>query len=209
MTQPADHVALEGAIAEIRAVAAEFARAARPAVEEALRRRLEALLDARRSWFEALGPDIAGAFRTATDRAIAGGGAEVERRLADLDLWLDPLTAPGLAPRPESGWNSELPEWLIGILRRFATTRSGPALGELDDPGNRVWVAMLSAAKPLDPVIEEFGLPPSEIPDLGGGNYGLAPQSAAQLDPTGRLAGLWKGYRAAYERYAALARRPR
>jgi len=67
-----------------------------------------------------------------------------------------------------------------------------------------VWILFLAAAKPLDPVLEEFGLSPSVIPNLGGGNYGLGPRNAAQLDPSGTLARLWNRYRIAYEQYRAL-----
>jgi hypothetical protein len=204
MTKSEDRAAVEGARAEIRAIAGEFDRAAGPATEAALHWRLEALVQAEAHWFEAIEPDAQAAFRDAADRAIVLAAAEVERRLGDEELWFDPLTAPGLGPATETGWNSELPEWLIGIFRRFSRAETGHRPGELDDPANRVWVVFLSAAKPLDPVLEEFGLPPSEIPDLGGGNYGLAPRTAAQLDPSGTLARLWGRYRLAYERYRTL-----
>jgi hypothetical protein len=204
MTNSEDLAALEGARAEVRAVASEFRRAAGPATDAALRWRLQALVEAEAEWFEAIEPGAQAAFRAAADRAIAHAVAELERRLADDDLWLDPLTAPGWAPVSESGWNTELPEWVIGFLRLFSRKDTGPRLSELDDPANRVWILFLAAAKPLDPVLEEFGLPPSEIPNLGGGNYGVGPRSAAQLDPSGTLTRLWNRYRIAYERYRAL-----
>ena len=70
-----------------------------------------------------------------------------------------------------------------------------------------MWIALLAAAKPLDPVLEEFGLAPSEIPDLGGGNFDLAPRNAQELDTAGRdVRSSWKAYRAAYERYHVLTR---
>jgi hypothetical protein len=204
MTKADDRAALEGALTEVRAIAGEFRRAAGPATEAALHWRLQALVETESDWFGAIGPDAQAAFHEAADRAIALAVAEVERRLSDDELWLDPLTAPGLGPAYETGWNSELPEWLIGIFRRFSSKDTGPPLGELDDPGNRIWLVFLSAAKLLDPVLEEFGLPPSEIPNLGGGNYGLAPRTAPQLDPSGTLSRLWGRYRLAYERYRAL-----
>jgi hypothetical protein len=204
MTNSDDLAALEGARAEVRAVATEFRRAAGRATDAALHRRLQTLVDAEAGWFEAIGAGEQAAFRVAADRAIAHAVAELERRLAAEDLWFDPLTAPGWVPATESGWNTELPEWVIGFLRLFSRKETGPRLGELDDPANRVWILFLAAAKPLDPILEEFGLPPSEIPNLGGGNYGLGPRNAAQLDPSGALARLWDRYRIAYERYRAL-----
>jgi hypothetical protein len=194
----------EGARAELRAIATEFCRAAGPATDAALHSRLQALVEAEAEWFEAIEPAEQAAFRVAADRAIANAVAEVERRLAEEDLWLDPLTAPGWVPATESGWNTELPEWVIGFLRLLSRKDTRPRLNELDDPANRVWILFLAAAKPLDPVLEEFGLPPSEIPNLGGGNYGLSPRNAAQLDPSGTLARLWNRYRIAYEQYRAL-----
>jgi hypothetical protein len=91
-------------------------------------------------------------------------------------------------------------------LHRFASRDDEPRLGELDDPSNRIWVAISSAARALDPVLQEFGLPPSSTPDLGGGHYGLQPRTLAQLDPTGTLARLWRRYALVYRRYAALER---
>jgi hypothetical protein len=204
MTNPDDLAALEGARADVRAIATEFCRAAGPTTDAALRSRLQSLVEAKAEWFEAIEPAAQAAFRVAAERAIALAVAEVERRLAEEDLWLDPLTAPGLVPPTEGGWNTELPEWVIGFLRFFSRKDTGPRLGELDDPANRAWILILAAAKPLDPVLEEFGLPPSEIPNLGGGNYGLGPRNAAQLDPSGTLSRLWNRYRFAYERYRAL-----
>jgi hypothetical protein len=204
MTNSDDLAALEGARADVRAIATEFRRAAGPAIGASLHGRLQALVDAEAEWFEAIEPAAQAAFRAAAERAIALAVAEVERRLADEDLWLDPLTAPGWVPATQSAWSTELPEWVIGFLRLFSSKDTGPRLGELDDPANRVWILFLAAAKPLDPVLEEFGLPPSEIPNLGGGNYGLAPRSAAQLDPSGTLSRLWKRYRAAFASYRTL-----
>lgn len=206
MARSGNQAALEGARAEIGSIAAEFARAAQGIVESALHRRLEAFFESRREWFESLKPDVASALRGAAGGAIAQGVAEVGRRLADLDLWFEPRIAPGVVPRPETGWDGQLPEWISGLLRRFARAETYPPVGDLDDPGHRVWVAVLSASKPLDPVLREFGLESSTVPDLGGGHYGLQPKTAAQLDPTGTLDRLWKRYRLAYERYAALVR---
>jgi hypothetical protein len=186
-------------------VAEEFIRAAGPAVDAALHRSLEALVRDRPEWFEGLAAEVRAAFEEATDRAIAQGVEELGRRLANDDLWLDPLTAPGLQTEPEPGWDVSLPERLVGILRRFTPTTRGRGPGELDDIGNRVWIALLATPESLDLVLEEFGLTPSEVPDLGGGNFGLAPKTARELDPTGMLVSLWDRYRVAYLRYRALA----
>jgi hypothetical protein len=207
MPDPGSAPALEGARADVSAIASEFARAARPIVEAALRRRLDALVGARSGWFQGLKPDVAASFEAAADRAIARGAAEVERRLSDLDRWFDPRIAPGVEPRPEAGWDGALPEWVSAMLRRLSGRERAPGLGDLGDPGHRIWVALLSAATPLDAVLEEFGLAPSSIPDLGGGHFGLQPKTAADLDPSGTLERLWKRYLAVYERYASLAGR--
>lgn len=198
-----DVAALEGARAEIEAIAAEFVGAAGPVVADALRRRVAALVETSRAWFETLRPDVAASFREASERAIARAADDVTRRLSAPDVWLEPRIAPGVEPRPEMGWDA--PAWVSALLRRLAGRRDGVELGDLDDPGHRVWVAILSAARALDPVLEEFGLAPSPIPDLGGGHYGLQPKTADALDPSGVLDRLWRRYRLAYERYEALA----
>lgn len=186
------------------AIGEEFRRTAGPALDAALRWRLESLVQARAGWFEAMKPEVQAAFRAAAGRAVTLAVAEIDHRLADDELWLDPLTAPGLAGGLERGWSSDRPDWFIGIARLLAPRKRGPELGDLDDPRNRVWVALRSAAKPLDPVLEEFGLRPTEATGIGGGGYGLAPPSAPQLDSSGTLARLWKRYRAAYARYRML-----
>jgi hypothetical protein len=157
MTNSDDLAALEGARAEVRAVATEFRRAAGGATDAALHRRLQTLVDAEAGWFEAMEPGEQAAFGVAANRAIAHAVAELERRLAAEDLWFDPLTAPGWVPATESGWNTELPEWVIGFLRLFSRKETGPRLGELDDPANRVWILFLAAAKPLDPSSRSSG----------------------------------------------------
>jgi hypothetical protein len=186
------------------AIGAEFRRTAVPALDAALRWRLESLIQARAGWFGTLKPEVQDAFRAAAGQAVTLAVAEIDRRLADDELWLDPLTAPGLAQEPHHAWEPDLPGWLVGIVRLLAPKQRGSEVGDLDDPRNRVWVALLSAAKPLDPVLEEFGLVPAEVPDIGGGSYGLAPPSAPQLDSSGTLARLWKRYRAGYARYRML-----
>jgi hypothetical protein len=203
-TTSSDREALERARTAVLAIGAEFRRAAAPALDAALSWRLESLVQASPGWFGAMKPEVQVAFRAAADHAVTLAVAEIDRRLDDDELWLDPVTAPGLVRSAQHGWDGDLPEWLIGIVRLLAPKKREPELGDLDDPGNRVWVALVSAAKPLDLVLGEFGLRPAEAPDIGGGSYGLAPPSAPQLDSTGTLVRLWKRYRAAYATYRTL-----
>jgi hypothetical protein len=198
-----DVAAIEGARTEVQALGAEFAAAAGPVVEDALRRRVAGRIDGERAWRERLSPDVEASFRDATDRAIAHAADDVRRRLSAPDVWLEPRIAPGVEPGPEMSFDA--PAWVSAILRRLAKRQDGAALGELDEPGNRPWLAILSAARALDPVLEEFGLTPSTVPDLGGGRFGLQPKTADELDPSGDLRRRWKRYRAAYERYVRLA----
>jgi hypothetical protein len=204
VTRSRDPNAVESAKADALASAEEFRRSAGPAIVGALHRRLEDLVSGREEFAE-MTAEVRTAFDEAAGRAIAQGASDAERRLANDDLWLDPLTAPGLGAEPDSGWDGSLPEWLIGVLRRLTPKRHGVGPGELDHLNNRAWIALLAAADPLDPVLEEFGLTPSEVPDIGGGNFGLAPPTAMDLDPTGTLVLAWDRYREAYGRYRALA----
>jgi len=201
--------ALEDARAKVLEVGEAFRRAAGTAIVGALHARLEDLVASEPEWSATLTGEVKAAFREATERAIAQGAAEVEARLSGDDVWLNPLIAPGVDRSGAPGWEADLPDWLIGILRALSGKAKPDRLADLDDLGNRAWVALLAAAKPLDPVLEEFGLAPSEIPDLGGGNFGLAPRNAGELDPSGELRSLWDRYRAAYERYRALTRTER
>jgi hypothetical protein len=189
--------AIEAARAEVEALGAEFAAAAGPVVEDALRRRV-----AGRAWLERPSTDVEASFREAVERAIAIVADEVTRRLSVPGIWLEPRIAPGVEPRPEMGFDA--PAWVSAVLHRLTPRRRGAELGELDDPGNRAWLAILSGAKALDPVLEAFGRPPSPAPELGGGHFGLQPRSADELDPGGELQRRWTRYRAAYERYERL-----
>jgi hypothetical protein len=136
----------------------------------------------------------------AVDRAARIGVAQVIERLRAPEIWLSPLTAPNLVVRVDSGWPDWVPEW---IAKAFGRASDAPALGELDDPSNRIWVAISSVARPIDPVLEEFGFEPGR-PRLGGGRFGIQPRTLPQLDPTGGLGQRWIRYRAAYERLAAM-----
>lgn len=137
----------------------------------------------------------------AVGRAADVGVAQVIERLRAPEIWLAPLTAPHLVARVDDGWPDWMPEWLA---KAFGREPNRPELGELDDPSNRIWVAISSAARPIDPVLEEFGFEPG-LPRLGGGRFGIQPRSLPQLDPTGELGRRWARYRAAYERMRVLA----
>jgi hypothetical protein len=138
------------------------------------------------------GPTLA-ALEDAVGRAIEAGVAETVDRLRSPEIWLSPLTDPA---RPLG-----LPEW---VARLGGPAREGPALGRLDEMTNRVWVAISASARPLDPVLEEFGFRP-ERRRLGGGSFGVSARNLPQLDPSGAIGQRWKRYRVAYERLTALA----
>ena len=206
MTPKSEPHAVANARASAIAAGETFRRAAMPSIGAVLRVRLERLVASEPEWHAAMSDEVREAFDQATERAIRQGVAEVEARLTE-DVWLDPLVAPGVRRSPGPSWEGDLPEWLISILRALTPRRDEERLGELDDVGNRVWIALLAAAKPLDPVLEEFGLAPSEIPDLGGGNFRLAPRNAEELDAAGSaVRSSWNAYCAAYERYHVLTR---
>jgi hypothetical protein len=197
VARSADHQALERARADIDDLATAFRAALDPALRAALARRLDVLIETRSGWSASLAPDVRRAFDDAAARAIATGVEDATDRLADPELWRAPVTAPGLSRRSPAGWSGAVPIWLSSALHRLTRREAGPPLGQLDDPANRIWVATLSAARALD-------LAPASAPDLGGGHYGLQPRTAAQLDPSGTLARIWKRYVLAYGRYAAL-----
>lgn len=206
MARSGNEEALEAARAEILGLAEDFAAAAGPILRTTLERRVEALLATHRDVREGLRGDDGAALEKGIERAIDVGVRTVLDRLADPDIWLSPSTTLGGPGGSEPGWDAAMPEWLITILRRLGRgAPRRPPLAELDEATNRVWVALLNAATPLDAVLKEFGLRPSTSPDPGGGHFGIQPRTAVQLDPTGLLVRLWKRYRPAYERYAALA----
>ena len=146
------------------------------------------------------GPTLA-ALEDAVARAIELGVAETVERLRSPEIWLSPLTAPELPPRGDPARSLGVPEW---VARLGGPAREGATLGRLDEMTNRVWVAISAAAKPLDPVLEEFGFRP-ERRRLGGGSFGVSARTLPQLDPSGAIGQRWKRYRAAYERLSALA----
>jgi hypothetical protein len=142
------------------------------------------------------------ALEDAVGRATAIGVAAVVERLRPPEIWLAPLTAPDLHLRDGPGWPGWLPAWAARMLGSGRSER--PSLGDLDDPSNRIWVAISSAAKPLDPVLVEFGFRPGRR-RLGGGSFGVAARTLPQLDPSGTLGQRWRRYRAAFERLSSLA----
>lgn len=200
----AEIVAIE---AEIAQLADRFGEAARVALQDALGRGLERLVASRGEWFAGLDAETAASLRRSTDQAVASSAAATAERLRDPDLWRSPMTAPGRREPRESFWETELPEWLVSFLRRFTRgEEEEPGPEALDDPSNRIWVQLLNAADPLDPILTEFGLAPVAIPDPGGGHFGLQPRTLAELDPGGALRPLWDGYRGLYRRYRQLQR---
>jgi hypothetical protein len=193
---------LEAARANVLEEAERFVEELELILGHSLRAGLERLRVAQAGHFARLDEPIRAALEGAVDRAIELGVAETIQRLRPPEIWLAPLTAPDLHPKDRLGWPDWLPEWAASLLRRGESER--PSLGDLDDPSNRIWVAISAAAKPLDPVLEEFGFRP-ERRRLGGGSFGVSARTLPQLDPSGAIAQRWKRYRAAYERLTALA----
>ena len=139
---------------------------------------MERLIAARAEWFNGLQPEAVAALRRSVRAAIRRGSDDVRRRLQETDLWLHPT---------------------IELAR-------GP-VDSLDHPNHRAWVAILNGADALDPVLNEFGLPPSTIPDPGGGHFGLQPQRLSELDTRGSLARLWRRFLGLHAQYREALRR--
>ena len=192
---------LESAREAVLAEAERFVEELAPALRESLAAGYERFLAEQDELVRHLEEDT----RRALDEAVGGaaslGVTQVIERLQAPEVWLSPLTAPHLVVRVDSGWPDWVPEWLA---KAFGRANDAPVLAELDDPSNRIWVAISSAARPIDPVLEEFGFEPGR-PRLGGGRFGVQPRSLPQLDPSGALGRRWARYRAAYERMSALA----
>jgi hypothetical protein len=158
---------------ELAVLGRRFAETARLLLEESLERAVERLTVANAEVLQRLREEPREAFRRAVDQAIRQGAREAAQAAAEEDIWLQPSIKPGGGPE-----------------RR------------LDHPSNRVWIRLSRAAANLDPVLGEFGLPPSPAADPGGGHYGLQPRTAAELDPRGRLTRLWDTYVRTYRRLA-------
>jgi hypothetical protein len=173
-----------------------------PILIAGLERGLERLVSEQSGHMTTLEAPTRLAFEQATATGTLAAVRAVGERLREPDLWLSPHTAPELGMRTEAGWALDVPAWLAGLLRR---TRPRRELGDLDDPGNRIWVAIASAAGPIDGVLEEFGFTPGRR-RIGGGRFGVVPRTLPKLDPSGVLGRRWSRYRAAYARYEALAR---
>ncbi|HYH27424.1 MAG TPA: hypothetical protein VEA19_01465 [Actinomycetota bacterium] len=164
---------------EIEELAGSFAEDAEPALEEALHHGMGRLVEKHATWLNSLDDRSVAALKATVAETIRKSSMEVAARLRDPDIWLEPTVLVDGIPDEE-----------------------------LDNSGNRVWVTMLNAARQLDAVLGEFGLPPSEVPDPGGGHYGIQPRSAAELDRSGKLRGLWQRFRRMYEDYRRALREP-
>ena len=194
-------VELEAARANVLGEAERFVEELEPVLGPSLHAGFERLRLAQPGHVGRLdGPTLA-ALEDAVARAIELGVAETVERLRSPEIWLSPLTAPELPPRGDPARSLGVPEW---VARLGGPAREGATLGRLDEMTNRVWVAISAAAKPLDPVLEEFGFRP-ERRRLGGGSFGVSARTLPQLDPSGAIGQRWKRYRAAYERLSALA----
>jgi hypothetical protein len=191
---------LEAAREAVLVEAEGFVAELEPALRESLAAGFERLLGEQAEHAGRMDAPTRAALDAAAGRAAEFGVADVLRRLREPEIWLAPLTAPELLPRRESGWPQWVPEWVAKV---FGGGHETLELGALDQPSNRIWVAISSAARPMDPVLEEFGFEPGR-PRLGGGRFGIQARSLPQLDPTGGLGRRWVRYRAAYEWLAAL-----
>jgi hypothetical protein len=172
-----------------------------PALGESLRAGFVRLTFAQAGHAGRMDEQTRAALDEAVQRAIEIGVAQTVQRLRPPEIWLSPLTAPELPTRAQPAHSIGVPGW---VARLGGSAHQGSALGRLDEMTNRIWVAISAAAKPLDPVLEEFGFRP-ERRRLGGGSFGVSPRTLPQLDPSGAIGQRWKRYRAAYERMAALA----
>ena len=191
---------LEAARASVLAEAEGFMRDLEPALRQSLEAGYRRFLTDRDELVGRMNEGTRRALDDAVGRASDLGVGQVVGRLKEPEVWLAPLTAPHLVPRVENGWPSWVPEWLA---KAFGGQGHEPELGALDDPSNRIWIAISSAARPIDPVLEEFGFEPGR-PRLGGGRFGVQARSLPQLDPSGALGRRWVRYRAASERLSAL-----
>lgn len=198
--------ALDDARAAVLAEGARFVEALEPILAKSLGVGFERLTIAQRGQVEPLDERSRATLEEAVARANRAGVDAVLDRLRAPDVWLAPLTAPDLPPRPAVGWPGWLPERVARMLDRTGPERV--QLGDLDDPSNRVWVAISGCAGPLDEILEEFGFRPGR-PRIGGGRFDVGPRTLVRLDPSGELRGPWKRYRTAYERLVALTEDPR
>lgn len=181
---------------ELGAIAERFADAAAACVRDSLARSVEGFVGDHPGEIARLDDETLHAFRSTLDAAIDASADRIAERLRELDLWT--------SPRVRLRKDAELePTSFIGWLLDEVGFRRRPPADEpeerLDDPNNRVWIALLNAADPLDPVFIEFGFAArARTPDPGGGHFGLQPRMRAGLDPHGRLTPIWREYLRAF-----------
>lgn len=169
---------VESLTREIADVADRFGSEIGPPLREALGRSVDRLVLERAEWFNGLSDEAVTALRASVDDAVGRAAVDVGERLRNLDLWLNPTIEHARGPTDE-----------------------------LDSLNHRVWIAILKGADVLDPVLTEFGLAPADVPDFGGGHFGLQPQRLRDLDPRGHLERLWRRYLDLYERRLEVLRR--
>ncbi len=197
---------LDNAREAVLAEGARFVGELEPILADSLQRGFERLCIEQPAVVARLNESTRAALEDAVARAIRASVDAAIARLRAPDLWLTPLTAPDLPPRRPFGWPGWFPERIARMLDRAGPERV--ELGVLDDPSNRVWVAISGCSGPLDGVLQEFGFRPGR-PRIGGGRFDVGPRTLVRLDPMGALRGPWKRYRAAYERLAGLTHGPR
>jgi hypothetical protein len=191
--------ARDAVLAEAQALRSEL----EPALGTSLRAGIERVLTSQAGHVDRMDGPTRRALGDALAGATAAAVTSVIERLRDPEIWLSPHTAPDLPPMREQGWPFAVPAWLAQVLRARPPGR--PRLDALDDAGNRIWVAIGSAAASIDPVLLEFGFEPVP-PRIGGGRFGVVPRALPRLDPSGALGRRWRRYRSAFERYESLAR---
>jgi hypothetical protein len=192
---------LERAREAVLAEGTAFADELGPVLGESLRRGFDRLCADQPDLLGRFDPGTRAALGPAVERAADSGVAAVVQRLRSPELWLAPLTAPDLVVVKEEGW----PPWFPEAFARLLKPRRDPAsLGELDDPSNRIWVAICGASGPLDAVLEEFGFRHARR-RIGGGRFDVGPRTLPRLDPSGILQRRWRRYRSAFDHMTALA----
>ena len=193
---------LERAREAVLAEGAAFAEELEPVLGESLRRGFDRLRLEQADVLAGFDNGTRAALGPAADRAIEAGVWFVAGRLRSPEIWLAPFTAPNLVVIKEEGWPPWVPEAFARLLR--PRRRDPPILGELDDPSNRIWVAICGASGPLDAVLEEFGFRHARR-RIGGGRFGVGPRTLPALDMTGTLQQRWRRFRSAFDRMTELA----
>lgn len=194
--------------ASIEALAGRFADSLGGPLRAALERNLEHLIAVSGPHVARLDEAMLGALRRRADEAIARSVDDVTERVRSVDLWTSPTVTFADMEPTEPGWDDMIPHWLARWLGRMgpASKRMEPRLGALEEPTNRIWIAILNAADPCDPILTEFGFEPTSAPDPGGARFGLQPTTLLALDPSGELAALWTKYGVLYKRFRWLTR---